>query len=58
MKMKLLQELGDRFSSANPPKPKFTDNYTSCFVLLHYIHGFTDPETTVDADCACVPEIV
>ena len=30
-------------------------------MLLHYVHGFTDPQTTVDVwitDCACVGEIV
>ena len=34
------------------------NNYTSCAILLHYTHGFTDPQTTVDVDCACVAEIV
>ena len=27
-------------------------------MLLHYVHRFTDPQTTVDVECACVAEIV
>jgi len=27
-------------------------------MLLHYVHDFTEPQTTVDVDCACVAEIV
>ena len=56
--MRLLQELVDRFSSVNPPKREIYKqlvNYTSCSVLLH---GFTDPQTTADVDCAYVAEIV
>ena len=56
--MKLLQELVDRFSSVNPPEHKFTNNYTSCSMLLHYVYGFTDPQTTLDVDCACAAEMV
>jgi len=61
IKMKLLQELVDRFSSVNHPKLKFTNNYSSCSILLHYIHGFRDSRTTVDVwitDCTCVAQIV
>ena len=49
--MKLLQELVDQFSSTNPPKHKFTNNFTSCSMLdlLHYVDGFTGPQTTVYA---------
>ena len=52
--MKLLQELENRLSSLNPRKRQFTNNYTPCSMLLHYVHGFTDPQITVDVDCACV----
>ena len=56
--MKLLQELVDRFKAVNPPKRSFANNYTSCSMLLHCVHSFTDPQTRVDMDCACVAEIV
>jgi len=56
--MKLVQEPVDWFSSVNPPKHKFTNNYTSCSILLHYVHGLTDPQIAVDVDCACVAGIV
>ena len=61
IKMKLLQELVDWFSSVNPQKDKFTNNYTSLSMLLHYVHSFTDPQTTVNVwitDCACDTETV
>jgi len=48
IKMKLLQEIVDQFSSVKPPKRKFTNSYTSCSMLLHYGYGFTDPQTIVD----------
>jgi len=56
--MKLLQELVDQLHSVNPPKHKFTNNYTSCSMLLRYVHDFTDPQITVDVDRACVMEVV
>ena len=52
--MKLLQELVDRLRSVNPPKHKFINNYTSCSVLLYYVHSFTDLQTSVDVDCTCI----
>ena len=58
IKMKLLQELVDRLSSVNSPKYKFINNYTSFTILLRYVHGFTDLQTTADVDSACIVEIV
>ena len=40
--MKLSQELVDRLCSVKPPKRQFTNNYTSCSMLLHYVYVFTD----------------
>ena len=56
--MKMPQELVDRVSSVNPSKRKFTNNYTSCSMLLHYVRGFTDPQTAVDVHCACVADMI
>ena len=57
IKMKLLQQLVDRFSSVNPSKCKFTNNYTSCSMLLHCVHSVSDPQITADVDCVYIMEM-
>jgi len=54
IKIKLLPEIVDRFSFVNPQNV----NLQTISELHFQLHGFTDPQTAVDVDCACVAEIV